>query len=139
MISGDVLKYRKGLLIPKRYETRLTASSPFPLTAPFQFTQKGKLVPPELSDAIAHVQANYDPSQHLALGESPNLKLMEDLALLAYLADRFAIVGTPDDCVEQIQRVRAGRIDRILFTGNIADRSALIRNLGTSVLPRCRD
>jgi len=127
------------LLIPKRYETRLTASSPFPLTAPFQFTQKGKLVPPELSDAIAHVQANYDPSQHLALSESPNLKLMEDLALLAYLADRFAIVGTPDDCVEQIQRVRAGRIDRILFTGNIADRSALIRNLGTSVLPRCRD
>jgi branched-chain amino acid aminotransferase len=34
MISGDVLKYRKGLLIPKRYETRLTASSPFPLTPP---------------------------------------------------------------------------------------------------------
>ncbi len=34
MISGDVLKYRKELLIPKRYETRLTASSPFPLTLP---------------------------------------------------------------------------------------------------------
>ncbi len=34
MISGDVLKYRKGLLIPKRYETCLTASSRFPLTLP---------------------------------------------------------------------------------------------------------
>ena len=34
MISGDVLKYRKGLLIPKRYETRPTASSRFPLTLP---------------------------------------------------------------------------------------------------------
>ena len=33
MISGDVLKYRKGFLIPKRYETHL-ASSKFPLTTP---------------------------------------------------------------------------------------------------------
>jgi len=34
MISGDVLNCRKGLLIPKRYETRPTASSRFPLTLP---------------------------------------------------------------------------------------------------------
>ena len=35
MISGDVLKYRKGFFIRGRYETLFTDSSPFPLTMPF--------------------------------------------------------------------------------------------------------
>ena len=34
MISGEVLQYRKGLLIRGRYETFFTNSSPFPLTMP---------------------------------------------------------------------------------------------------------
>jgi len=32
MISGDVLKYRKGLLIRECYETAIFGSSEFPLT-----------------------------------------------------------------------------------------------------------
>ena len=35
MISGDVLKYRKGLLIRECYETAIFGSSEFPLTLPF--------------------------------------------------------------------------------------------------------
>jgi len=34
MISGDVLKYRKGLLIRECYETIIFGSSEFPLTVP---------------------------------------------------------------------------------------------------------
>lgn len=105
----------------------------------FQFTLEGKHVPPELSEAIAYVQENYDPAQHLALGESPNAQLIEDPTLLAYLADRFAVVGNPDDCIRKIKQIRNSGIERIIFTGNITSRSSLIRKLGTSVLPYCRD
>jgi len=35
MISGDVLKYRNGFLIHRRYETRRADSSQFTLTPPF--------------------------------------------------------------------------------------------------------
>ena len=34
MISGDVLKYQNGFLIPKRYETIAITSSKIPLTTP---------------------------------------------------------------------------------------------------------
>lgn len=105
----------------------------------FLFTQEGKLVPPEFADGIARIQEHYQPSQHLALGDSPNARLMEDEALLSYLAERFAVLGTAEDCIAQITDIRAAGIDQILFTGNIADRAALVRRLGTMVLPHCRD
>jgi len=34
MVSGDVLKYRNGFCVKKRYETRVAASSQIPLTRP---------------------------------------------------------------------------------------------------------
>ena len=34
MISGEVLKYRNGSLINRRYETRVANTSAFPLTLP---------------------------------------------------------------------------------------------------------
>ena len=43
MISGDVLKYRKGLLIRECYENAIFGSSEFPLTLPFQ-TNKNPLI-----------------------------------------------------------------------------------------------
>ena len=49
MISGDVLKYRKGLLIRECYETAIFGSSEFSLTLPTRL--KDKLVEAErLSD-----------------------------------------------------------------------------------------
>lgn len=105
----------------------------------FQFTLEGKLVPPELRDALNRIQKEYQPTLHLTLGETSNAKLMEDPVLMPYLVDRFAVLGTADDCVAQIERIKSSGIDQILFTGNIEKRLGLIRKLGTDVLPRCRD
>jgi 5,10-methylenetetrahydromethanopterin reductase len=105
----------------------------------FRFTQEGKLVPPELSEAIRKVQSGYRPASHEALGESPNAKLMEDADLLAYMVDRFAVLGTAEACVERIQSIRAAGIHQLLFTGFVDDRPGLIRTLGESVFPRCRN
>ena len=105
----------------------------------FRFTQEGKLVPPQFADAIREVQQGYKPSHHEDLGESPNAQLMQDPELLAYMVDRFAVLGTPEECVAQIQRIREAGIHQILFTGFVDDRPGLIENLGRHVFPRCRN
>jgi len=105
----------------------------------FRFTQKGKLVPPQFAEAIRGVQAGYSPANHEDLGASPNAGLMDDQAFLAYMVDRFAVIGTADDCVARIQAVRAAGIHQFLFTGFVDERATLIRTLGEKVFPRCRN
>ena len=101
----------------------------------FRFTLEGKQVPPAFYDAIRRVQSGYQPRQHEAHGESPNAQLIGDPEFLEYMAQRFAILGTPKECAEQIRRVREAGISNILFTGFVEERQALIRTLGDSVFP----
>ena len=105
----------------------------------FRFTLEGKLVPPEMADAIRAVQSGYRPANHEDLGESPNAKLMADPALLSYMAERFAVLGTPEACAERIMQIRAAGFHKILFTGFVENRTALIETLGRDVFPRCRN
>ncbi|MBI3964539.1 MAG: LLM class flavin-dependent oxidoreductase [Chloroflexi bacterium] len=101
----------------------------------FRFTLEGKHVPGELADAIRRVQRGYQPAAHEQLGPSPNAALLGDPVLLRYLADRFAIVGPPVACAEQLRAVAAAGIQNVLFTGFVHDRAGLIRALGEQVLP----
>jgi 5,10-methylenetetrahydromethanopterin reductase len=105
----------------------------------FRFTLEGKLVPPELADAIREVQQGYQPAHHENLGESPNAGLMRNPELLDYMTDRFAIVGDANECVARIQAIRASGFHQLLFTGFVDDRTALIKTLGKQVFPRCRN
>ena len=105
----------------------------------FRFTQKGKLVPPQFAEAIRTVQSGYRPAHHEDLGQSPNAGLMDNPELLAYMTERFAVIGTADESVQRIQEIRAAGIHQFLFTGFVDERAALIETLGKSVFPRCRN
>ena len=105
----------------------------------FRFTLEGKLVPADMAESIRAVQSGYQPSHHEDLGESPNAKLMSDLKLLSYMADRFAVVGTPEACAARIMDIRAAGIHQILFTGFVENRRDLIETLGRDAFPRCRN
>ncbi|MBX6377179.1 MAG: LLM class flavin-dependent oxidoreductase [Clostridia bacterium] len=101
----------------------------------FRSTLQGKNVPPEWAEHIRLVQQGYDTRHHEALGDSPNARLMEDPAFLDYMARRFAVLGTPEECVEQIGRIVQAGFRNLLFTGFVQDRERLIRTLGERVLP----
>jgi 5,10-methylenetetrahydromethanopterin reductase len=100
----------------------------------FRFTLEGKQVPPELAGAILRVQRDYQPAQH-EQAAGANAALMRDPILLRYLAERFAVIGTPEACIEKLRAVAASGIPNVLFTGFVRDRAALIRTLGEAVLP----
>ncbi len=101
----------------------------------FRFTLEGKQVPPDLAEAILRVQCGYQPAQH-EQSAGANADLVRDPALLRYLAERFAVVGTPDACVAKLRAVAEAGVSNVLFTGFVPDRAALIRTLGAAVLPR---
>ena len=101
----------------------------------FRFTLAGKQVPPAFHEAIRRVQSGYQPHAHEAHGESPNAQLIADPEFLEYMAQRFAILGTPKECADQIRRVGESGISNILFTGFVEGRRDLIRTLGDSVFP----
>lgn len=101
----------------------------------FRFTLDGKHVPDDLAGAIRRIQRGYQAAAHEQLGPSPNAALLAaDPALLRYLADRFAVVGPVEACVEKLRPI-AG-ITGMLFTGFVPDRARLIRLLGEQVLSR---
>ena len=73
-----------------------------------RFTTKGKHIPRELHDAVVALGDRYRPEEH-SKPDSSNRGIIRELGLLDYLADRFAIAGTPQDCVAKIEAaVEAG-------------------------------
>jgi alkanesulfonate monooxygenase SsuD/methylene tetrahydromethanopterin reductase-like flavin-dependent oxidoreductase (luciferase family) len=99
----------------------------------FRFTLESKRVPDEMIAAIERVQRGYAPAAHEHRG-GPNAALVEEPALLDYLARRFAVVGTPDTCAERLWEIANAGITNMLFTGFVRDRAGLIRALGEDVL-----
>ena len=65
-------------------------------------------VPPELVDAVRELQRRYDQSEHVKW-DGANARLVDELGLTPFLAERFAIAGTP----EQVR----GRFDELLALG----------------------
>ena len=104
----------------------------------FRFTLENKAIPPDFVERIRAVQSGYQTRKHEGLGESPNARLMSDPDFLNYMVNRFAILGTVDQCAEQIRRVSAAGISKFLFTGFVSDRPSLLRTLGEKVFPACR-
>ena len=73
-----------------------------------RFTTEGKHIPPELHDAVVALGERYRPEEH-SKPDSANRGLIAELGLLDYLADRFAIAGTEDECIAKIEAaVEAG-------------------------------
>jgi 5,10-methylenetetrahydromethanopterin reductase len=103
----------------------------------FRFTLESKGVPDEMVAAIERVQRGYVPAAHEYIG-GPNAALVEEPTLLDYLARRFAVVGTPDACVQRLREIASAGITNMLFTGFVRDRPRLIRALGEDVLPRLK-
>ena len=64
----------------------------------FRFTLEGKGVAPELHEPIRALQRAYD-SHHHEIAGAGNAGLTDRFGLTEFLVDRFAIAGTPADCV----------------------------------------
>ena len=92
----------------------------------FRFTLEGKGVPPDLYDRIRGLQRDYDAHHHEIAGAG-NAGLIDRWELTDFLVDRFAIAGTPDDCIAQIRRATAAGARQFVVTSFVPDPRAFMR------------
>ncbi len=101
-----------------------------------RFTTEGKHIPPQLMESMTRLRAAYQVESHFVPGgESPNSRLVDQLGLRDYLAERFAIAGTPDECVEKIQGLAAIGVNQIWTSPSFADKMAFMHAWSEQVLP----
>lgn len=100
----------------------------------FRFTLEGKHVPDELAPAVRELVHRYETQAH-EIWDGANRDLTDELGLTDYLADRFGVIGTADECIERLRAVRDAGIDNVLIAALGPDPLAVVRRFGEDVLP----
>jgi 5,10-methylenetetrahydromethanopterin reductase len=91
-------------------------------------------VPAPLHGAIRELARRYSTRPGAADAE-----LVEELGLFNYLAARFAVYGTPTECIAQLQRAKTAGLQRVMLTVSLAsDPVEAIALFGGEVLPTLR-
>jgi 5,10-methylenetetrahydromethanopterin reductase len=92
-------------------------------------------VPDKLLPAIGELNARYRPNQHAEFGDSFNARLVEELGLMPYLARRYAVAGTPDECARRLSELSRLGIRRLLLMFSGPDLEAQILSWHKHVMP----
>jgi 5,10-methylenetetrahydromethanopterin reductase len=100
----------------------------------FRFTLEGKGVPADLHEPIRRLQRDYN-SHHHEIAGAGNAVLTDRWGLTDFLVDRFAIAGTPADCVAQIRRAMAAGAHQFITTSFVPDPRAFMHRWAGEVAP----
>ncbi|MCY4454047.1 MAG: LLM class flavin-dependent oxidoreductase [Immundisolibacterales bacterium] len=92
-----------------------------------RFTTEGKHIPPHLLDAVVALGERYRPEEH-SKPDSSNRGLIRELGLLDYLADRFAIAGTVDDCVARVEAAAEAGARQFWMSIHFDDKARFLRD-----------
>jgi 5,10-methylenetetrahydromethanopterin reductase len=98
-----------------------------------RFTTQGKHIPENMIPLIEQVYQNYKFEQHQIPGND-NGKLVKELGLAEYLADRFAIVGTPQDCVRKIEEAAEAGARHFWMSIHFPDKEKFMREWSEKVM-----
>lgn len=101
----------------------------------FRFGLEGKHVPEHLQAAVLELVERYDTRVH-EVWDGANATISDELGITDYLADRFGLVGTPDECVERLQAIRDAGLRNLLVPALGPDPTAVLRRFATEVFPR---
>lgn len=86
---------------------------------------------------MATLAERYVFGEHARPG-SANCRLITELGLVDYLADRFAVVGTPAECVKKLERAIEAGARQFWMSIHFDDRFRLIRDFAEQVMPAFR-
>ena len=92
----------------------------------FRFTLKGKGVPAELHEPIRGLQREYNAHHHEIAGAG-NAALTDRWGLTDFLVERFAVAGTPGECVAQIRRAMDAGARQFITTSFVPDPRRFMR------------
>ena len=100
----------------------------------FRHSLEGKHVPEEYVPAIRELIARYSTQAHVR-ADGANHSLTDELGLTDYLADRFGVVGTPEQCLARIRALGEVGVHGVIFGVFGRDPLGLVRRFGEEILP----
>lgn len=99
-----------------------------------KFSLEGKFVPEQYHEAIQQITG-----QNLSRNRESKYQsheLISELGLRDYLAERYGVVGTPEDCIEKITKIQeTGLVDGMMVSAPIGRKRNVISRFGNEVLP----
>jgi 5,10-methylenetetrahydromethanopterin reductase len=99
-----------------------------------RFTTEGKHIPSDLLPKIKELGKRYVFEEHVAVG-SANCRLIEELGLVDFLADRFAIVGTEADCIRKLEAAADAGARQIWIGVHFGDKFRFLREWAEKIMP----
>ena len=105
----------------------------------FRFTLEGKNVPEEYREAVSVLHREYRAAEHEQVGQTRNAVLTDELGLTDYFADRFAVVGTPEECREKTRAILQAGVDLLLITAIGPSPDTILRRFGNEVIAPLRE
>lgn len=89
----------------------------------FRFSLEGKEVPEDYEEPIRELERRYDPGFHNQPGpDNPNARAVAELGLTEYLASRFGVAGTEEQCIGRIRELQGHGVERVLCRPIVHDR-----------------
>jgi 5,10-methylenetetrahydromethanopterin reductase len=98
---------------------------------------KGKHIPPDLAAPIAELGRRYNSAQH-DKPDSHNRDLIKELGLLDYLAERFGVIGRPQDCIAKLEQAIAAGARQFWMSVHFDDKVGFMRDWSRTVMPAFR-
>jgi len=102
-----------------------------------RFTTRGKHIPDDLLDKIKRLGECYKSDQH-DKPDSTNRELIKELGLLDYLADRFSIAGTPNDCIGKLEQAINAGARQFWMSIHFDHKAQFMREWARTVMPAFR-
>lgn len=105
-----------------------------------RFQQEGKFIPDEIWPRLQELKRRYDfmghhESSHRG-GRQRNADMLDELDLRDYLADRFGLLGNPDDILARIGQLKRMGVRNIAITALMPDKLDFLKSMQCDVMPR---
>lgn len=92
-------------------------------------------LPDEVRDSVLEVRDRYRPIEHGTFGDTHNANLTDELGVTEFLANRFALVGSPATVRERLREVLDLGADRLWLAVRVPDKQRILRLWRDEVLP----
>ena len=102
-----------------------------------RFTTEGKHIPPDLLAKIKVLGQRYSYDDHVMVG-SANCRLIEELGLVDFLAERFAIAGPAADCIKKLETIAEAGARQIWLSVHFDGKYRFLREWAEKVMPAFR-
>jgi 5,10-methylenetetrahydromethanopterin reductase len=128
LVKANLAESRAAAVAPIRMALAASANHAF------RFRLTGKALPPDLHERVRGLQREYEAHQHEVLGATSNADLTDRWGLTEYLAERFAIAGTAEDCRAAVARAAAAGANQLLLTGFVQEPRSFVTGWGREVI-----